>query len=365
MTEQEKPTGFIERIQALPSPIRIIIFLLIFFGAFMLLFTGVATIYYQNVRALPRIEPITLQEGQATVREFAIFPEEATDVYPSALATAADGTLYIGSYMTGTVYAVDGEGTINELPTTNENIGSIAGMDWSAGVLYILDRLDPVTGSGGIVWAWDGTDLTQSLVLPADGRTPIIAPNDIAVDDAGNRYITDLLSDTVWRFSPTGERTAWWLANIASQNATPAGLAYNPATDSLLITDIGRDAVYSVSITADDTRTATETLYVFDGDSRNPFGLNGIEASSNGRIFVAALDDNRVIEIDGSTGAMTSLAGGFRGSADVAYDPLTNRVFVANWDQRWLQPVTFVIYSTYIDPRLPFSVDAIEFTENN
>ncbi len=50
---------------------------------------------------------------------------------------------------------------------------------------------------------------TQTLVIPAVNATPnLVEPEGIAVDGAGNIYVGDIHTSTVYRFNPSGTADA-------------------------------------------------------------------------------------------------------------------------------------------------------------
>ena len=91
------------------------------------------------VGSAPRSQAVAERDG-ISVSEFAALPDE--DAYPAALAIAADGTVYTGSYQTGALWAISPDGAISEIADSRARIGSITGLDLGPdGALYILDRI--------------------------------------------------------------------------------------------------------------------------------------------------------------------------------------------------------------------------------
>jgi sugar lactone lactonase YvrE len=258
---------------------------------------------------------------------------------------------------------VDGEGSLSEIPESRETIGSVIGLDVdSDGALYVLDRVEALTLSGAVIWRITEGDIAQIATLPAEGTRRISLPNDIAIDDAGNIYVTDVDSALrrIWRFAPGADSgEIWWIA--PQDPANPAGLAYDSTNQRLLVTDVAGDAIYAIPLDAEDPSAATETIYRYDGPVAETPGFNGLTVAPDGTIYVAELGQNQVSRLE--DGELVALAGGYRGSSDVAYDATSGRIFVNNWDQSWLTPVQFFIVRFYVDARLPFSVDVVETSE--
>lgn len=359
-TNAEKRGGIIGWIQGLPGPLRV----MIFFGGVIvvvaLVFLLTALLYYLNVRSYPRAVPIGFQEN-ITSSEFITF--EDADAYPAALAIAPDGTLYTGSFISGAIWQTSPDGTLTEIPGTRETIGSVIGLDVAAdGSLVVLDRVEALSAAGAAIWRIADGEITQIGTLPAEGAQRISQPNDIAVDAAGNVYVADVDSSLrrIWRFAPgTASGEIWWIA--PEDPANPAGLAYDSGNNRLLVTEVARDMIYAIPLDAENSSDATEILYRYDGIASETPGFNGITVAPDGTIYVAELGQNEVARLE--DGELVTLAGGYRGSSDVAYDATTNRLFVNNWDQSWTVPVQFFVIRFYVEPRLPFSVDVVEFGE--
>lgn len=348
--------GVIGWVQRQPRPVRIGIFIGGMVGVVFLVFAFTAVLYYLNVRSFPRSVPAAFLPD-VTTQEFIVFEDE--EAYPAALA-AADGTLYVGGYLSGAVWSVDRAGNLSEIPGTRGTIGSVIGMDVGAdGSLYVLDRVQPLAAAGAAIWRIMGEQVEQIASLPPDGTRRISLPNDIAVDDEGNIYVVDVDSSLrrIWRFAPGGESgEIWWIA--PRDPANPAGLAYDSANQRLLVTEVASNAIYAIPIAAADPAAATEVVYQYDGPVAETPGFNGLTIAPDGTIYVAELAQNEVSRLE--DGELVPLAGGYRGGSDLAYDAETGRLFINNWDQSWLVPQQFFIVRFYVGPRLPFSVDVIE-----
>ena len=365
--QQVQQSGFMEWIQQQSSPVRFLIFGLLIVLVVLAIFWVTAFLFFLNIRNIPRGIPAVIPPHEISVSEFVTFDD--AEAYPAAVAVAPYGTLYTASYVNGSVWAITPDGEVQEIPMSRAQIGSVVGLDVAAdGTLYILDRIDPLQPQGATIWRMSENVLVRLIDIPPQGRRFVGLPNDIAVDVAGNLYVADVQFDLgrpggrVLRIAAEfAEIEEWWTAPDAGSDkpSAPAGLAYDAAQNALIIADTGRNAIYRVGLDDDDPMAATTQLYDYEGDDVP--GLNGVTVAPDGTIYVAALGLNRVARLEGND--LVYLVAGFRGGSDVAYDATNRRLFVNNWDQRWLLPVRFVFVSQRIAPRLPFSVDSINLVD--
>ncbi len=300
------------------------------------------------IGSAPRAQAVAVAAG-ITIAEFAALPDD--DAYPAALALDAAGTVYTGSYQTGALWSISPAGLVSEIPESRARIGSVTGLTATpAGGLLILDRVTALDAQGAIIWLYADATLESIVKIPADPTIGLRLPDDIAVDGAGNIYISDRDPARVWRYSSAGQNLGIFWQPPAGSKAAPTGLAYDAARQALLITDSAADAVYRVPVNAGDlsqTLAATETLYA--DEARNGYGFDGITVAPTGEIYIALLAWNRVAQL--KDGALLMLARDFRGASDLAYDPARARLYVSNWNQFSLGFGT--------RPQLPFALDMI------
>jgi len=309
------------------------------------------------IGSAPRNVAVALDTG-VTVTEYITLPDD--DAYPAAIALADDGTLYTGSYATGTVWSISADGFITEVPNSRDRIGSVSGLDVGAdGTLYVLDRIEPLDAQGAVIWQYKDGELSSIVEIPNDETSGVVFPDDITIDNAGFIYITDRSPARVWRYTTDGiNRGVWWTPppRTTDESTAPTGLAYDPNEDAILITDGEQDAIYRVPTSATDLDTAinaTELLYVDTQGSG--YGFDGIDVSSYRGIYVALLGWNRVARLDGDE--LVMLAKEFRGASDVVYDANKDALYVTNWNQFSLGFAT--------SPQLPFALDMIDLSPDN
>ena len=327
---------------------RALLFLIVTLAAAVIV---MALMTWWVIGSAPRTQATAIDEG-VTVSEYVTLPDD--DSYPAALALADDGTVYTGSYQTGVIWSISTDGFIRELEGTRDRIGSVSGLDAAPdGALMILDRITALDAKGAVIWRYADGELSSIVQIPSDKTIGLVLPDDIAVDRAGFMYISDRDPPRIWRYTVAGQNQGVWWQPPADGKSAPTGLAYDSASNAILIADSEQDVIYRVSAEVGDLSEAlgkTEILY--QDDSEPGYGLDGITASPQGDVYVAMLAWNRVARLDQSE--LVMLAGDFRGASDLVYDPNKDTLFVTNWNQFSLGFGT--------RPQLPFALDAVDLS---
>lgn len=336
----------LKRIQKLNRGQRIVVFVLIFGGILFGMLAVTVAVILLTFNLSPR-EQGEAVGGGVTVTTFVELP--ASSAYPAAVAVGPDGSVYTASYVTGNVWRVLPDGTLDEIDGALDAFGAVTGLAAAPdGTLYVLDRVEwDFRAQGGLLWAISPQGEITRVGMP-DTAGGFVSPDDVAVDADGRVYVSDRGRREVWRFTAAGDSVLWWVVPAGTANAAaviPTGLAYDPVQPSILVTDPETDTIFRVSLDAN----TTEIVYASDA---NPplHRFDGLAVAADGTIYVAGLGDNTVSRVQ--AGQLTVLARGFRGSSDV--DVFGTRVFVTNWDQRPLAP------PPGLQPKLPFTLDVID-----
>lgn len=340
----------LRRIQTLPRGQRILAFILLFGGALLALVGVTTLLIVLTLNAGGRNQSVSLADG-VTVREFATLLDD--DAYPAAVAAAADGKVYTGSYVTGAVWVINADGSVSELPDTRGMIGAVSGLAAAPdGSLYVVDQEDasPVT-LGGRVWRITPDGMIRDFVVTPDERGFVLL-DDVTLDSAGNVYVSDRGRGEVWRFAPDGSAGEAWWAAPAPESAddtryAPTGLAYDPVNNAIIVTDSNRSAVFRVNL---DGQTS-EIIYEH-GSREFPPVFDGVTVAPDGTLYLAALEQNGIATLRG--GELEYIAGSFRGASDVDY--ANGRLYVTNFD-------SFSLVVAAVRPRLPFAIDVIELPQ--
>jgi sugar lactone lactonase YvrE len=295
-----------------------------------------------------RREPVAVLTG-ARVFTLAELPGERA--YPEALTVGPDNAIYVGSFCTGDIWRVTPTGERTLYFDGDDGIGAASGLAFAPdGSLYVADRgdCDPRSGTASIKRILPDASAAERV---GDIDSEDI-PNALAFDAEGILYLTDTQHGNVRYLTEAGQFDTWWaLPDVDGEDARPTGLAYDPATDSLLVADTQSGTIYRVGFDVNRQATQEEVLY-----RQGTRDLDGLTVDPAGRIYVTLFNLHKVALFQEGFG-LTILAEDFREPSDVAY--LDGVIYVTNFDSVSLAP----IISWIIDPSLPFTVDAIELPE--
>jgi sugar lactone lactonase YvrE len=173
---------------------------------------------------------------------------------PSGIAIDAAGNLYVTDYENHRIRKISPTGEVSTLAGSEEGFadgpGSAARFYWPDGIaigaegnLYVVDsgnnRICKVSPAGEV------STLVGSESGFADGtEAPFFEPSDIAIDAAGNLYVADTMLHRIRKVSPTGELSTLAGGKVGSTDGPgstaqffwPVGIAIDKA-GNLYVTD--------------------------------------------------------------------------------------------------------------------------------
>ncbi len=247
----------------------------------------------------------------------ALWETKGLEAPESALPDAAARVVYV-SNVNGTPTDKDGNGYISKVGFD----GKVIEQKWATG----MDAPKGLALAQGKLYASDIDKLAE--IDPASGKVvnKYEAPgagflNDVAADAAGNVYVSDMATNTIWRLS--GGKFEVWLKSDALEH--PNGLLVEG--DKLIVASWGP--------MTDMTTIAGRLLAVSLADksvkpvgSGKPVGhLDGIEPLSATSYIVTDWVAGKVFEIarSGEARALMTLT---QGTADLAFDPATRIAYI-------------------------------------
>jgi hypothetical protein len=273
---------------------------------------------------------------------------------PAGVAVDGCGNLIIGDKTDNCIRQVDTNSIITTVAGNGTNGYSGDGgnankamLSYPSGValdnygdLFIADtyngRIRKVD-TQGIIITWAGGGLAGNL---GDGGVATNAtlsyPYGVAVDGYGNLFIADLISSRIRKVDANGIITT--VAGNGTRNYSGDGGAATNATlrmpygvaldthDNLFITDTGNQRVRKVDTNGIVTTVAGNgtAAYSGDGSVATNASLSGpwaVAVDSNGNLFIADQQNNRIREVD-INGVITTVAGngtgGYSGDGSVA-----------------------------------------------
>jgi sugar lactone lactonase YvrE len=167
-------------------------------------------------------------------------------------------------------------------------------------------------------WASDNPEIAGVWRIGPDGastRLPgtagISFPNALAFDQHGNLYVTDSSAGAIWRVPPGGSAEVWLQHDLLEglgldEFPVPFPLGANGIVyrhDTLYVANTEKGHVVRIPIVAGD---AGEPEVVASGDEL--VGLDGIALDAVGTIFAVVNIQNKLVRIDPTDGAITTLA---------------------------------------------------------
>jgi sugar lactone lactonase YvrE len=260
---------------------------------------------------------------------------------PAGVRIDSSGNIYIATYADNRIRVVNSKGIINTYagnsgygfagdggPALNSQLSAPRGITLdSSGNVYLADRwnnrirkiaggnISTIAGNGQANYGGDnGPAINAQLSYP----------NGIAVDHAGNVYISDTLNNRVRMIAPGGTITTYAGTGIAgfggdggaassAQLNQPAGLAIDSA-GNLYIADSYNSAVRKVNpqgVISTVAGTGGTEGYSGDGGAATKATLVaplGVAVDSSGNLYIADYF-GWIREVNGSTGVISTLAG--------------------------------------------------------
>jgi len=154
-----------------------------------------------------------------------------------------------------------------------------------------------VTRSG--VYRIDAKTRNVTPVATRGDGWPFCFPDDVAIDKAGNIYLTDLTYSGIWKISPDGKKVVMWsndpLLNWLSEPALPLGV-------NVVVLDKEQKNIYAATTTLEgrivkipikeDGSAGKAAIF-----SRGHTWFDGIEIDTKGNIYASEPGANQIVVI--------------------------------------------------------------------
>jgi DNA-binding beta-propeller fold protein YncE len=287
------------------------------------------------------------------------------------------GDVFFADVINDTIGMITPAGVVSTIAGTAGQIGSTDGtgaaarfdnpqgvaLDPSTGHLYVTDSGNDtirMITPAGVVTTIAGTAGQDGSADGTGAAARVNRPEAIAFDPTnGDLFVADTDNDTIRRITPAGVVTT--IAGTAGQSGStdgtgaaarffvPQGIAVDPTTGDVFVADSGNDTIRRITPAGVVTTLAGTAGIVGSADGtgaaasfNEPGGI--AEDPTTGNLFVAD-GFNDTIRMITSAGMVTTLAGTagqsgstdgtgaaarFNGPADVAFNPTTDTMYVAD-----------------------------------
>ena len=306
-------------------------------------------VYRAGNGAIFKITPagmVSTLAGTAGVRGSADGSGAAAQFFnPSGIAADAAGNLYVAD--SGSIRKITAAGAVTTLAGTANLAGNVDGSGANAqfnspsgiavdaaGNLYVVDpgnqNIRKITPAGVVTTLAGTTGVAFTGRTDGSGASRFGYPHYIAVDAAGNVYVTDTEGQIVRKITPTGVVTT--LAGTRGVNGSadgsgaaarfnyPQGIALDMA-GNLVVADTRNQTIRKITL-AGEVTTLAGTAFApgsanGSGAAAQFNGPRGITADTAGNLYVTDSGNATIRKIT-PAGMVSTLAGtaGVRGSAD-------------------------------------------------
>jgi DNA-binding beta-propeller fold protein YncE len=210
-------------------------------------------------------------------------------------------------------------------------------VDAGRGFVYVADtwnhRVQKFDLEGKFITQWGTFVDTGGQATGAEAQ--FWGPRDVAVDAAGNVYVTDTGNKRIQKFDGDGKFLAQWGGAGANpgQFSEPVGIAISPTTGDIFITDTWNRRVQRF----DQNFNPLRQWFVQGWDSESVVNKPYIALDDQDNVFITDPENYRVIEFD-AEGKLLAVWGDF-GSGDnqlnlptgIAIDP-SGQVYIGDSD---------------------------------
>jgi len=236
---------------------------------------------------------------------------------PEGIALDKEGNIYVGLYPTGQIWKITSDGQQSVFATLNVGTsgGGLVGITLDGmGGMYVCDATFEAATHG--IWHVDQNGATTMLAA----LDPTGFPNAIALDKAGNLYVTDSYLGEIWKVSSSGEASVWIKSPLLDP-ASPTccyganGIEFDRGDLFVANTDLG--TIVRIKPGEEDSAPRAD-VYV---KSPALVGADGLSFDVRHNMYVTADYQNTLLEVtaDGEIQTLATIKDGLDFPADTAF----------------------------------------------
>jgi DNA-binding beta-propeller fold protein YncE len=166
---------------------------------------------------------------------------------------------------------------------------------------------------GGKVLSVDPQTGDSTVFMTVTGKSPGL--NGIALDPAGNVYVSDSHQGIIWKVGPDGgEASAWVTTPLLRPTRLPPGigangLAFNNKRTAMFVANTANDIIVKIPVTGATLEPGTPEVFVH----RVGGGPDGLSIDEHDNLWVACNQSNEILVLEPTQGRVIAKLGDFGG----------------------------------------------------
>jgi hypothetical protein len=319
----------------------------------LVMFAAIATIIFLSGLLIFRAVDRQRHEGKAVANgvQVSTFTRyESENIYPLGIAASDDGDLYLSQFGAGQIVRLDHEGKSAPWLDSSKGIKAPGPLAAAGAHLYVIDyaSADPTRAVGQLKRIDD-----KGAAAVTNEALPLFAQ--VAADRAGNLYVTNPRTGSVWQCKAGGAcNTRWWAAPpLGNKRPQTTAIGFNPANNTVLVGDAGTGSLYQLSLNEQGLPINPVVLY-----REVDLFVTAITFDSSARpLFTNWRNDRGELLRLEKDNTVTLLADGFRAPLGLSF--INGKVYIVNSDIKGIIPRVLGVIPSPYRATLPFTIDVI------